>query len=407
MATGKQPWKTDNWFVSPWNYAQDVTKDFTPPERVLVHDTTLRDGEQQAGLMFTKEEKIHIAEKLAEIGVHRIEAGTPAVSPHDEAAIKEIVKRQLGPKIFCLSRCMEDDVKRAVDCGVDGITVEIPSSEHLIELGYRWSLEKAMEMPIKATRLAHELGLHVAFFTVDASRAGLDWVLRLLNHVAQEGHMDSLCLVDTFGCLTPEAVAYSVKKIKERIKKPLEAHYHNDFGLGVANTIRAVLGGAEVIHTTVNGVGERSGNTPMEETVLALRTLYGIDTGIKYEKLREVAKLVEQISGVPMVPNRGFVGDKAYHIESGMVVDWYRNIGEEADIMTFPIHYSFIGNEKPVVVLGKKSGRGNVIVWAQKLGIDLSMEEVVAVVNGVKAKSYEKKGLLDETDFREIVKDVG
>lgn len=357
MATGKQPWKTDNWFVSPWNYAQDVTKDFTPPERVLIHDTTLRDGEQQAGLMFTKEEKIHIAEKLAEIGVHRIEAGTPAVSPHDEAAIKEIVKRQLGPKIFCLSRCMEDDVKRAADCGVDGITVEIPSSEHLIELGYRWSFEKAMEMPIKATRMAHELGLYVAFFPVDASRAGLDWVLRLLNHVAQEGHMDSLCLVDTFGCLTPEAVAYSVKKTRERIKRPLEAHYHNDFGLGVTNTIKAVLGGAEVIHTTVNGIGERSGNAPMEETVLALRTLYGIDTGIEYEKLREVAKLVEKISGVPMAPNRGFVGDKAYHMESGIVIDWYRNIGEEADIMAFPIHYSFIGNEKPVVVLGKKSGR--------------------------------------------------
>jgi isopropylmalate/homocitrate/citramalate synthase len=398
-------WKTDNWFVSPWNYLAEVTKDFTPPEQVKIHDTTLRDGEQQAGLMFTKEEKLQIAERLSELGVHRIEAGTPAVSPEDEAAIREIVKRKLGPQIFVLSRCMEDDIRRAADCGVDGVTVEIPSSEHLIELGYRWSLEKAMDMPIKATKLAHELGLYVAFFTVDASRAQLEWVLRLLEHVAHEGHMDSLCLVDTFGCLTPEAVAYVVKRTKERIHKPLEAHYHNDYGLGVANTIKAVLGGAEVIHTTVNGLGERSGNTPMEETVLALLTLYGIDTGIKYHELRELAKLVERIAGVPMAPNRGFVGDQAFHVESGIVVDWYRNIGEEADIMAFPIRYSFVGNEEPEVIIGKKSGKGNVAVLAQRMGIDLSTEEVLEITRRVKAKSYEKKGAINEAEFRRIVEE--
>ena len=406
MSTKDTLWKTDNWFVSPWNYLAEVTKDFTPPEQVKIHDTTLRDGEQQAGLMFTKEEKLQIAEKLAELGVHRIEAGTPAVSPEDEAAIREIVKRKLGPQIFALSRCIEDDIRRAADCGVDGVTVEIPSSEHLIELGYRWSLEKAMDMPIKATKLAHELGLYVAFFTVDASRAQLEWVLRLLEHVAHEGHMDSLCLVDTFGCLTPEAVAYVVKRTKERIHKPLEAHYHNDYGLGVANTIKAVLGGAEVIHTTVNGLGERSGNTPMEETVLALLTLYGIDTGIKYHKLRELAKLVERIAGVPMAPNRGFVGDQAFHVESGIVVDWYRNIGEEADIMAFPIHYSFVGNEEPEVIIGKKSGKGNIAVLAQRMGIDLSAEEVTEVTRRVKAKSYEKKGAITEAEFRRIVEEV-
>jgi isopropylmalate/homocitrate/citramalate synthase len=407
MATKGTPWKTKNWFVSPLNYDKEVTKGFAPPKKIMVHDTTLRDGEQQAGLMFTKEQKVNIAEKLAELGVHRIEAGTPAVSPNDEAAIREIVNRKLGPKIFCLSRCMEDDIKKAADCGVDGVTVEIPASEHLIELGYRWSLEKATEMPIKATRLAHELGLYVAFFTVDASRAGLDWVLKLLEHVAQEGHMDSLCLVDTLGCLTPEAVAYITKRTKERIKKPLEAHYHNDYALGVANTIKAVLNGVEVIHTTVNGLGERSGNTPMEETVLALLTLYGIDTGIKYNKLREVAKLVEEVSGVPMAPNRGFVGDQSYHVESGMVADWYRNIGGDlADIMVFPINYSFVGNEKPEIVLGKKSGRGNVLLWAEKLGIDLSKEEVADVVAKIKATSYEKRGRLSEAEFRKIIDEV-
>ena len=128
-----QPWRTENWFVSPWNYLEEVTRDFQPPKQVKIHDVTLRDGEQQAGIIFTKDDKVRIAEKLAEVGVHRIEAGMPAVSPPDEAAIKEIVKRDLGPEIFCFSRCMVDDVKRAVDCGVRGIVMEIPASAHLIE----------------------------------------------------------------------------------------------------------------------------------------------------------------------------------------------------------------------------------------------------------------------------------
>ena len=141
----KTPWKTDHWFVSPWNYVKEVTEDFHPPKKVKIHDITLRDGEQQAGIIFKKDDKIRIAEKLAEAGVHRIEAGMPAVSPPDEAAIKEIVKRDLGPEIFCFCRCMVDDVKRAVDCGVKGIVIEIPTSAHQTEKAYKWPLEKWVE----------------------------------------------------------------------------------------------------------------------------------------------------------------------------------------------------------------------------------------------------------------------
>ena len=122
-----QPWKTDNWHVSPWNYLEEVVKEFTPPKQVRVHDITLRDGEQQAKVIFTKDDKIRIAEKLSEMGVQRIEAGMPAVSPNDEAAVREIARRNLSSEIFCFSRCMVDDVKRAADCGVKGIVIEIPS----------------------------------------------------------------------------------------------------------------------------------------------------------------------------------------------------------------------------------------------------------------------------------------
>src|SRR5512136_3421013 len=131
-----QPWKTQNWFVSPWNFADEVRAGLHFPAKIKIHDITLRDGEQQAGIAFNKDDKIRIAEKLAEAGVHRIEAGMPAVSPDDEAAIKEIVKRDLGPEIYAFSRCMVEDVKRAVDCGVHGVVMEIPASEHIVQHAY-------------------------------------------------------------------------------------------------------------------------------------------------------------------------------------------------------------------------------------------------------------------------------
>jgi len=398
-----QPWKTDDWFVSPWNFLEEVIKDFHPPKEVKIHDITLRDGEQQAGIIFTKDDKIRIAEKLSEIGVQRIEAGMPAVSPLDEAAIKEIVKRSLGPQIFCFSRCMTDDVKRAADCGVTGIVIEIPASAHLIEQGYKWPLEKAIDLSIKATAFAKEQGLYTVFFTIDATRSDLNWLLDLVNRVATEGHMDAFTLVDTFGVLSAQAATYFTKRVKERIAKPLEIHFHSDFGLGVANTINAVLAGAEVIHSTVLGIGERAGNTPMEETVLALLTMYGINVGLDYSKMNELSKLVQELSGAQIPASRPFIGDGAYNIESGIVTGWYKNVFEANPTTVFPVHPDFVGHERPKILMGKKSGLDNISLWAQKLNIELTEEEALDVLSKVKVRSHDLKRVLSEDEFREIV----
>jgi len=402
----KQPWKTEHWFVSPWNYLPEVTRDFQPPKQVKIHDITLRDGEQQAGITFTKDDKIRIAEKLAEVGVHRIEAGMPAVSPQDEAAIKEIVRRNLGPEIFCFSRCMVDDVKRAADCGVKGVVMEIPSSEHLIKHAYQWPLEKAIGLSIKATLAAKEMGLYTVFFTIDATRADMDWFLNLIERVATEGHMDALTLVDTFGVLSPHGAWYFTKKVKERINKPLEIHFHADFGLAVANTIMSVLAGAEVIHSTVTGIGERAGNTPMEETVLALLTLYGIDVGIKYNKLNELAQLVRELSATEIPRNRPYIGDIAYDIESGIVTSWFKNAWEEYPTDVFPVHPDFVGHRHTKIVMGKKSGLDNIAVWSEKLGIRLDKEEATEVLMQVKQRAYDLRRPLNEDEFRQIVNGV-
>jgi len=402
----KQPWKTENWFVSPWNYLKEVTKDFHPPKKVKIHDITLRDGEQQAGVIFTKDDKIRIAEKLAEAGVHRIEAGMPAVSPRDEAALREIVKRNLKSEIFCFCRCVVDDVKRAADCGVKGIVIEIPASAQLLEQAYKWPLEKAIDLSIKATAFAKEKGLYTVFFTIDGTRTDLKWLLDLVDRVAKEGHMDAFTLVDTFGVLSPHAATYFTRKVKERVSKPLEIHFHSDFGLGVANTIMAVLSGAEVIHSTVTGIGERAGNAPMEETALALLTMYGIDVGIDYSKLNELSKLVQTLSGTGIPSNRPFIGEGAYTIESGIVTGWFKNAFEKNPTTVFPVHPDFVGHDAPKILMGKKSGADNIEIWSKKLGIQLNDEETLAVLQEVKLRSHDLKRTLTEEEFIEIAKGV-
>ena len=279
------PWQTDDYFVSPWNYQDEVRKEMTLPAKVIVHDVTLRDGEQQAGVVFTADEKFRIAEALAEAGVDRIEAGLPAVSPSDFEAVQRIAAAGFPSRVFAFSRCMVSDVELALEAGVEGIVMEVPSSRHIIELAYRWPYERAIEGDGRVDEaFAHEHGLEVVFFPIDSTRAEIGEFLDLIQTIERDGHMDGLVLVDTFGVLNPPAAAYMTRKVKERITKPLETHFHMDFGLGVANTVTAVAQGVGTVQVSVTGVGERSGNVPLEDTVLALKLLYGVETRNRHDQ---------------------------------------------------------------------------------------------------------------------------
>jgi len=401
------PWKTKNWFVSSWNYNDEVTKNFSFPKTIKFHDVTLRDGEQQAGLVFKKDEKIRIAEKLAETGIDRIEAGMPVVTKDDELAIKEIVKRKLGPEIFVFSRCVLDDVKRAAECGVDGIIIEIPSSKHIIEKAYGWSPEKAMDISIQATRYAKELGLYVVFFPVDMTRAELDWFLAMIEKVSTEGHMDALAVVDTMGVLSPHAVSYLIKEIKKKIKKPLEAHFHNDFNCAAANTVIAVSEGVEVVHASVLGIGERAGMAAYEDVAMILKTMYGRELNIKFENLYETSKLVRNILNLQVPDNRPIVGDGIFDVESGIVTVWMNRCLESEDALEiFPFNWDFVGQKHPEVVLGKHSGGASIENWLSKYKLKADKDQINSILDKVKAKAYEKRGLLSGDDFITIVKSV-
>ena len=408
-----QPWLRGNdFFVSPWNYDPEVTKDFNFAKKIKLHDVTLRDGEQQSGITFRREDKIRIADGLAAAGVHRIEAGMPVVSKDDKAAIQEIVKRNQAPgspEIFAFARCMVQDAVEAADCGVKGIVMEIPSSQHLIETAYKWSMEKSIDASIKATLKAKELGLYTAFFPIDCSRADVGWVLDLLERIAKDGHMDAVVLVDTFGGLGPHAIPQLVKTVKARIPdKPIEVHFHDDFGMGAANTIMALAAGADVAHTTVTAIGERAGNAAYEDIAMALLTMYNVDIGINTKEIYPLSKLVRELAGIPVQPNRGLVGDDIFNIESGIITSWYKNVKDESLVTVFPVNPDFIGHKAARVVLGKNSGIDSVWDYLTRTGQQdtTTLEEANEMLAALKAKAYDKKALLSDAEFAEIVKAV-
>lgn len=401
-----EPWKTEMFFSSPWNYLPEVIESFNFPEEVTIHDVTLRDGEQQAGVEFTADEKVRIAEALAEAGVHRIEAGLPAVSPADREAIERMVAADLPTEIYAFSRCMVPDVELALETGVKGVVMEVPASHHLIEKAYKWPVEKAIEASVEATRHAHDNGLQVTFFPIDATRSTMTQLLDDLETVATDGHVDKIALVDTFGVTSPHAIRYYTQRVKERLDVPLETHFHMDFGMGVANSILAVAEGASVIHTTVSGIGERAGNAPTEETVLALLTMYGIDTGIDTTKFTGIARLVSELSGVVQPANRPITGERLYNVESGIIATWVNNVGDDL-LEPFPFRPELVGQSSPEIVLGKGSGVDSVAIWLGRHGIfDAETKEIETILAEVKGRSLAKKGLLDDDEFLDIVREV-
>jgi isopropylmalate/homocitrate/citramalate synthase len=398
------PWKSDKWFTSPWNFADEVKETHNFAKDIKFHDVSLRDGEQQAGLVFNKDQKVALAEKIAEVGFQRIEAGMPAVSPQDAAAIKEIVKRNLGPDIYAFSRCMKPDVERAVDCGVKHIVIEIPASEHILEHAYRWPLEKAIELSIEATLYAKENGLYTVFFPIDGSRADMDTFLDIIQRVETEGHMDALVCVDTFGGLAPSASSYLIKAVKERINnKPIEVHFHDDYGLGSANTILALAAGADVAHTTISGIGERAGNAPYEDVALALLTMYGIDTGLKYEKMYDLSVYLQKLTGLKVRQNQGIIGEDIGKIESGIIVDWWKNAYDVAPLELSPYLLPLTGHPDFEIVIGKNSGLTTVEMYLDQLGMKAEdADQKMAILMAVKEKSFENAGLLTIDDFAEV-----
>lgn len=392
---------SDRWWVSPFNYAPDVRGQFNLPPEVKVHDATLRDGEQTPGVVFRREEKVKIARMLDALGVDRIEAGMPAVSREDAEAIREIVDLGLAARVMGFCRAMPADVDRCAACGVWGVVLEIASGEPKLKHQFGWSEEQVIEKSIAAIERAKEHGLHVTFFPFDTTRARLPFLQRLLEAVMVKARPDSVAVVDTTGSILPSAMKHLVREVKKVVDVPVEIHAHNDFGLGTATTLAAVEAGAEVVQACVNGLGERAGNTSLEEVVLGLKLLYGYDLKLRLGELAHLSQEVAAMARLPLARNKPVVGELPFTREIGLGMETLRR----APLAVFPFLPDMVGRQMRIV-LGKKSGKESIRVKLAELGQEASDGQVEAILARVKELGEAKKGCLDEEEFHEIVAEV-
>lgn len=394
--------KEGQWWVSPYNVIDEVRSTFDLPAKVEIHDATLRDGEQTPGVVFSPEDKIAIAEKMSEVGVDRIEAGMPAVSPDDYKAIKQICQLGLKSKIYTFARAMQADIDSAVECGAHGVIIEVPIGYPKLKYQFGWTWEDVFKKSRDVINYAKERDLHVVFFPYDTTRAREEDFDNLLDAIMNEAPPHSIGVVDTMGCALPQAIKYLVKKVRNKTGLPVEIHTHNDFGLGVATELAAVEVGASVVHSCVNGLGERTGNAAMEELVLALEVLYGIPMNYDMKKFPELFELVSKISNIPIAANKPVSGSRNFTRESGIGVD----LVIKEPLAMFGTHPALTGRSGDIV-LGKKSGKRSVTFNLELMGInEVNDDQVGEILKQVKALGIQKKTTITQDEFRQIVEGV-
>jgi isopropylmalate/homocitrate/citramalate synthase len=398
-----QYFRDNEWWVSPYNFVPEVRNTFQLPKTVSIHDATLRDGEQTPGVVMSVKEKIAIAEKLDEIGVDRIEAGMPAVSEQDFEAIKQISKLGLKSKIYTFARAINADIDKALECGCHGVIIEVPIGYPKLKYQFKWTWEDVLRKSVPVINYAKSRGMHVVYFPYDTTRAREEDLSNVLTRIMQEAPPDSVGVVDTMGCILPEAMKFMVRMVKKLTNNlPVEVHTHNDFGMAVATELAGVEAGADCVHSCANGLGERTGNAALEELIVALHVLYGYDTKYNLAKLPELGELVSRISRFPIAANKPILGDRNFTRESGIGVD----LVVKEPLAMFGTHPALTGR-KGEVVLGKKSGKLSITYNLEKLGItDADDEAVGEMLKRVKDKGIEKRGLLTDEEFREIVDGV-
>ncbi|HOO53319.1 MAG TPA: homocitrate synthase family protein [Methanothrix sp.] len=370
----------------------------TPKIDIEVCDVTLRDGEQMPGVVFRPDEKLDIAIKLNEVGVEIIEAGFPVVSEAEKRAVQDVSNLGLDSKISVLSRSVPKDVDAALDCDVDMVSVFIATSDLHLKHKLHMTCDQAVKCAFETVEYAKDHGLIVRFSAEDATRTDFELLKRLYKK-AEEYGADYVSIADTVGIMNPRTTYYLVSEIKKEINIPICMHCHDDLGMALANTLAAAEAGAKQLHTTVNGIGERSGNTPLEELMVALRVHYGVN---RYDttKLTPLSKLVQSYSGVMMPKNKAVVGENAFAHESGIHV---------AAVLEEPRTYELyspemVGSARRIII-GKHTGARALKYITQKMGYDLKRDEICLLAEKVKRCSEFKRPISCD-ELRKLIHDL-
>jgi len=369
------------------------------PSRVFLLDTTLRDGEQTPGVSLTPENKLKIASKLEEMGIDFIEAGFAAASKGEFKALKLISEQGFKAEIYSFSRCVKSDIDLAADSGADGITLTMPTSDLHLNCKLNKNKQFVIESIEKCIDYAKGRGLIIEFLAEDGSRSDLDFLESVFMKAA-ECKADRVCLCDTVGVLTFEKTIKMVSRLTKSLQIPLAIHCHNDFGLAVSNSLIAIKYGAQEIHVTINGLGERAGNAALEEIVASLELLYGYKTNIKTNLIYETSKIVSQLTGIYVQPNKAIVGENAFSHESGI-----HTHGIIKNPLTYePIPPEFVGRKR-ILVPGKHAGSHGLKENLKNIGFDVSDEQLSEILKRVKDLGDKGKKVTD-ADLQAIAETV-
>ncbi len=379
--------------VCPYNPKLNLTDAY-------IYDTTLRDGEQTPGICFSKNQKLEIAKKLDELGVKQIEAGFPAVSKQEEENVKTIVKEGLNAEILSLSRAVKEDIDKALNCDVDGIITFIATSPIHLKYKFNKTIDEVEEIGMKAVEYAKDHGLFVAFSAEDATRTPIEDLVKIHKNAEEHG-ANRVHIADTTGCGTPQSIKFICEELSKNLKKAhIGVHCHNDFGFAVINSIYGLIGGAKAVSTTVNGLGERAGNAPLEEFVMALEALYNVKTNLNIKVIKELSQLVEDYSKLKLPVNKPIIGERVFYHESGIHVQ-----GVIANPLTYePFLPEIIGHNRKII-LGKHSGTSSIVSKLEELNLSVPEDKVWDLLQKIKTLREEGNEITDEL-FIKIVNEI-
>ncbi len=371
----------------------------TGPE-VIIDDTTLRDGEQTAGVVFSLEEKKAIARLLDEMGVQELECGIPAMGPDEQRAVRALVEMDLKARLITWNRALVDDIRASLECGVQAIDISLSVSDIHIQHKLRKSRDWVKEQLKVALGFAKEHGLYVSVGGEDASRADLDFILELMG-IGRSMGADRFRFCDTLGLLDPFVTFEKVRYLVERSPLDIEVHTHNDLGMATANAIAGIKAGARFVNTTVNGLGERAGNAALEEVVMALKHACGVDCPVDASRFVEVSRLVGQASCRPVPEWKAIVGEKVFSHESGLHVD---------GVLKAPQNYEAFDPEEVglsrYLVLGKHSGSRALEARIRQLGIAPEGLALPRLLEQVRQRSQERKSAISDQELLALCRNL-
>ena len=369
------------------------------PKDIKIDDTTLRDGEQTAGVVFANDEKIHIAKMLDKVGVHQIESGIPAMGGDEKEAIKKIAGLDLNCSVLAWNRPVKSDIEASVECGVDAVALSISSSDIHIEHKLRKSREWVLETMKSGVDFAKSHNLYVSVNAEDASRSDMEFLLQFAR-TARDAGADRLRYCDTLGILDPFETFLRVKNIIDIIGIDMEMHTHNDFGMAIANAIAGIKAGATYVNTTINGLGERAGNAAFEEFVMALKYVEGVDMGFNTTLFRNLSEYVARASNRVLPTWKPIVGGNLFVHEIESKVS-----GIMANPLTYELFKETDVGLKREYVLGKYSGVNATMHKLETLGYKMSREEASELAGIIRNKTVASKRALFDSEIIDTYKE--